>query len=507
METADFDEKSAVLFFENCCFPKADIIFWCQQELVMINFNRVAAVAATAFAVVLSFSLLACSESNPTSFDAPVVNSDPTPGTSGALESSSSVAELSSAGTKCVGIYIPSSELCFQENCNAENEGRVIGTKGNSKHEYQMFYAQCRRGAWENFKDRSEFPECNAANEGKIGLIYRSRTSRLGRDYYGHFRCEQGVWTERDGSITWDTTGVQVGDARESVLVGGDYNIVYRYLYTYAGDGIWNRVEDNIGEVKKFFVGTGAERKIRYYRCGSNGYGATWGETDVDDYTCSLKNLSFQDTCVIESDGEKTFFVYDTIPAFRGGLCTWKRIDYDPVLGYCPLIALQKYGVKDGKLYSCGDGRWAERNMIPRQYIDSRKEGLTDDEFDVLDLPKDASVGDRMGGLLELCMYDDELLFGGMEIKLFYEKYNYCFPLNYYRYHEDGSWALETEEDLNNDARTRITVSPTSSHCNPEQEGKDIEDIRSNPIRIFHCEAGSLSITKYVFNWYERVEN
>ena len=473
----------------------------------MINFNRVAAVAATAFAVVLSFSLLACSESNPTSFDAPVVNSDPTPGTSGALESSSSVAELSSAGTKCVGIYIPSSELCFQENCNAENEGRVIGTKGNSKHEYQMFYAQCRRGAWENFKDRSEFPECNAANEGKIGLIYRSRTSRLGRDYYGHFRCEQGVWTERDGSITWDTTGVQVGDARESVLVGGDYNIVYRYLYTYAGDGIWNRVEDNIGEVKKFFVGTGAERKIRYYRCGSNGYGATWGETDVDDYTCSLKNLSFQDTCVIESDGEKTFFVYDTIPAFRGGLCTWKRIDYDPVLGYCPLIALQKYGVKDGKLYSCGDGRWTERNMIPRQYIDSRKEGLTDDEFDVLDLPKDASVGDRMGGLLELCMYDDELLFGGMEIKLFYEKYNYCFPLNYYRYHEDGSWALETEEDLNNDARTRITVSPTSSHCNPEQEGKDIEDIRSNPIRIFHCEAGSLSITKYVFNWYERVEN
>ena len=111
-----------------------------------------------------------------------------------------------------------------------------------------------------------------------------------------------------------------------------------------------------------------------------------------------MKNLSFQDTCVIESDGEKTFFVYDTIPAFSGGLCTWKRIDFDPVLGYCPLIALQKYGVKDGKLYSCGDGRWTERNMIPRQYIDSRKEGLTDDEFDVLDLPKDASVGDRMGG-------------------------------------------------------------------------------------------------------------
>ena len=52
------------------------------------------------------------------------------------------------------------------------------------------------------------------------------------------------------------------------MLVGGDYNIVNRYLYTYAGDGIWNRVENNIGEVKKFFVGTGAERKIRYYRCG-----------------------------------------------------------------------------------------------------------------------------------------------------------------------------------------------------------------------------------------------
>ncbi len=40
--------------------------------MVMMNFNRISAVAATAFAVILPFSLLACSESNPTNFDEPV---------------------------------------------------------------------------------------------------------------------------------------------------------------------------------------------------------------------------------------------------------------------------------------------------------------------------------------------------------------------------------------------------------------------------------------------------
>ena len=43
-----------------------------EKELVMMNFNRISAIAVTAFAVVMLFALVACSESNPTNFDEPI---------------------------------------------------------------------------------------------------------------------------------------------------------------------------------------------------------------------------------------------------------------------------------------------------------------------------------------------------------------------------------------------------------------------------------------------------
>ena len=62
-------------------------------------------------------------------------------------------------------------------------------------------------------------------------------------------------------------------------------------------------------------------------------------------------------------------------------------------------------------------------------------------------MPKEAEVGDRVGGLLEYCFVDVELDLGGPD-EWRYETYDFCMPQNYYRYRDNGTWTLETEDDL-----------------------------------------------------------
>ena len=55
--------------------------------------------------------------------------------------------------------------------------------------------------------------------------------------------------------------------------------------------------------------------------------------------------------------------------------------------------------------------------------------------------------------LLEECRYNDELGVGGASLcpdigEWKFAGYNYCMPQNYYRYRQNGSWTVETEEDL-----------------------------------------------------------
>ena len=76
---------------------------------------------------------------------------------------------------------------------------------------------------------------------------------------------------------------------------------------------------------------------------------------------------------------------------------------------------------------------------------------MTDEEYDILDLPKEAKVGDRVGGLLENCFDNVELDLGGPD-EWHFETYDYCLSKNYYRYRENGVWTLETEDDLENES-------------------------------------------------------
>ena len=153
----------------------------------------------------------------------------------------------------------------------------------------------------------------------------------------------------------------------------------------------------------------------------------------------------------------------------------WLRSNVDPEFGYCPSKDYEPflYKKRGDEYYTCVYGEWKPAHLVPRQYTDPRKEGLTDEEYDVqytdprkegltdeeydvLDLPSEASVGDRVGGLLENCFNDEPSA-------SYYGTY-FCLSQNYYLYGEDSTWTLETEE---------YEKYPPKPECTPESEGAE----------------------------------
>ena len=136
----------------------------------------------------------------------------------------------------------------------------------------------------------------------------------------------------------------------------------------------------------------------------------------------------------------------------------WLRSNVDPEFGYCPSKDYEPflYKKRGDEYYTCVYGEWKPAHLVPRQYTDPRKEGLTDEEYDVLDLPSEASVGDRVGGLLENCFNDESSA-------SYYGTY-FCLSQNYYLYGEDSTWTLETEE---------YEKYPPKPECTSESEGAE----------------------------------
>lgn len=401
----------------------------------MKSIIKSSAALATTLAVTLPFALVACSESNLTNADESIAYSEPAPESSSALESSSSVEESVSLA---------------QESSSSD-------------------------------EDLLELPSilCTAENEGQIDSITK-RTGMYG-SYDEFFRCEQGSWVKRDPWVRCDSKDVQEGDACLYTHSGGSA-MPYTDVYVYMGDGVWDLYDgENSLAIGKFTVRTGDERKTVFYK---RAYMVGWLEIDEVQYSCFSK-FAKQDTCVLETDEGKNY--YQKAYARTTFTVVWSKIDFDPELGFCSFFDYQKYGEKKGKLYYCSqqlktllneseqlNPKWVETELLPRQYTDSRKEGLTDEAYDVLDLPKDASVGDRVGGLMEVCFYRQKLDDFGLDSVL-----DFCIPQNYYRYgedgswkldahyrNEDGSWILQTEEEIAEEEK--------NSSCTPEREGTEI---------------------------------
>ena len=134
----------------------------------------------------------------------------------------------------------------------------------------------------------------------------------------------------------------------------------------------------------------------------------------------------------------------------------WWESKVDSTFGMCPKNAINSrlYKKSGADYYYCAWGEWFPAVMVPQQFTDPRKEGLSDEEYDVLDLPKNASVGDRAEGALEHCVNGVTLMLrNGMYGYGTAKTSAYCVAENHYRYRSNGTWTLETDEDLQNDSR------------------------------------------------------
>ena len=261
---------------------------------------------------------------------------------------------------------------------------------------------------------------------------------------------------------------------------------------------------ENEGDKEKLVYGSDDNTLAVYYKCSEN----KWTEIDEPTFYCAEDSASVGGTCSVEIDGKMAYYKYEN----RG----WVKSGYDPELGFCPEIYI-RYFVSCGegsefmcevneynqpKLresgwvnYYCKKGQWKQSNLVPNQYMDPRKEGLTDMEYDILDLPKEAKVGDRVGGLLETCWYDVELYtIGGWGV------YDYCLSRNYYRYRENGSWTLETRSEFED------YLSSDHLGCNAETEGEKRYSLPRNdkPGAVYQCVSGYAEPVEYIFNHYEK---
>ena len=339
---------------------------------------------------------------------------------------------------------------------------------------------------------RLSFKKCNAENEGLVdSVVYVATNPKYERDYTEYYRCEQGAWNEANESVTCDTAGVSLGDVCE----------IRGSCYKYLGDGAWDGIKClDLLEKECNAENKGAKEKIVY----TNGedYYVCFNKSKVDDeknyswsndkieYECFTDTTDFGDICSVNVSGETKYFQYQYNDYL--GIGEWNEGGYDSKLGFChddydeiefeDAVSGSLISEADGKYFYCDHGAWLPAHIVPQQYSDSRKEGLTDEEYDVLNLPKEANVGDRVGGLLEKCFNSES----STETTGTY----FCLHQNYYRYREDGAWTLETWDDIIDDP------SFDAPDCTPETEGMEWS------IPPTSDEPGEIYKRKEVTPWY-----
>ena len=243
--------------------------------------------------------------------------------------------------------------------------------------------------------------------------------------------------------------------------------------YVYMGDGILEDFDaiankttctaENEGAKQKLTYGDVSYRNTRYYICRVFGNGqdystSQWEKVDEVAYNCDEKPAG--EICSFESSEGMQNYLSVYKPSERKN--SWLKFETNSELGPCPTLCPPNsvFSKSGENVYECYSGEWSlAGNMVPQQYLDPRKDGLTEDEYDILDLPQDALVGDRAAGLLEDCFSKEKFTLFVCDSEAAnddydmahncsnYEYYDYCEPRNYYRYRENGLWTLETVED------------------------------------------------------------
>lgn len=340
-----------------------------------------------------------------------------------------------------------------------------------------------------------------------------------------------------------DDEGLTVG----SICVKKVPNPVCRYRicgtgtilkeFVYMGDGVFEDfytianktvcTPGNEGAKQELTYGDESYKKIQYYRCTCHwpthdAPAYDWFEIDAAAYNCDEKPAG--EICSFESpEGKQNYLsVYNPYTDME----IWEKFEPNSELGPCPTeYALDRLFSKSGEnVYKCYSGEWTlAEGLVPQQYLDPRKDNLTDEEYDVLGLPQNASVGDRAAGLLEDCVYNKEFSYFPCTSEQadyplaytshcwMYKRYDDCEPRNYYRYRENGLWTLETDEDRLNDSRFQ------QPECTEENKDSvfEIPPQPGEPGKVYKCiwnsesvifgKLGVNHVSDYIFHKAEKV--
>ncbi len=353
--------------------------------------------------------------------------------------------------------------------------------------------------------------ECTAENEGVVDTMW---VGNIKYDSLGYYRCEKGEWVQKTPAVTCDTTGANVGDVCTRIQKVGFFGgHEFRIVYIYKGNDEWDifyGLEKMTKECNA--ANEGLKEKLTYHSVDTNDITVffacshgEWKNTTEAYYECMTEKTALGDTCSIESNGEVQYYRYLFDDGYNSG---WVECSFDLEHGYCTKdyssnfshhlwdeITPFLYHVSPEGNYYCQYGKWKPAKFVPRQYTDSRKSGLTDEEYDILELPKNAKVGDREGGLLEDC-YNDMVMPSGGPSEWIDEMYDYCMPKNYYRYRDNGTWTLETDQERETDPSFH-----SGQECTAEREG--VETVFPPephvPGRIYRCISGNNVLEEYIF--------
>ena len=292
----------------------------------MKTYNKISAIAA--MAAISMVSLTACSESSLTNTDEPVAYSERAHGDPYAEVSSSSGEE---------------SNL----KCEPLTEGSI--TRFLVQKEGDRLKDACSEPL-AVIGDGVYAEDCNAENDGRVLSLW-SGNPRYG--YMSYYKCQKDSWVKGDISLTCDTAGVAVGD---TCVKQNSINIFQAGMnptgeivsFVYAGNGVWTKVETedvpNIGEISsrqhRFVDPHGLSLGYSDWTCFINtedGWDNIAFFTTVpneitnvcEDYAiiykaCNVVRPALGDTCSFESDGKMRYYV--SVKAKEGEVNQWQEL-------------------------------------------------------------------------------------------------------------------------------------------------------------------------------------
>ena len=199
----------------------------------MNMFNRISFSAIAAMAALSMVSLTACGDENTTS---PLIEQ---PSSSSELELSSSSAPLielsSSSGESGDSVQV---EL----KCDYVTKGAK--TRFLVEKSGEVLKDVCSEPI-PVIGDEVYAEDCNVENDGRVLSLWS------GNSKYGHmsyYKCQKDSWVEGDISLTCDTAGVAVGDTcvkqnSINVFQAGMNPTGEIVSFVYQGDGVWTKIE------------------------------------------------------------------------------------------------------------------------------------------------------------------------------------------------------------------------------------------------------------------------